>query len=241
MGFFGGYACRAQCAQIPCHAKICGSGRSFKLSVVVHSAVLTELDGPGLIENQRPLIGISVADRTKETELGDWSKEKGQWCFREVITVVVNTNEEITIFVSSCTQYNLYVASVSLNSRRLGEISFPVAQLLTRLKGEDRDTEGIIYTTPVLDFDVVQEGRRAGRVHLSFETKTALPSQKLADPATCCAWGGGFVVGDRSHTDDETTASEQMSARSSSLSAPFRWDQASNATHSNAPTPRVFR
>ena len=30
---------------------------------------------------------------SKETELGDWSSEKEQWCFREVPTVTVTTGE----------------------------------------------------------------------------------------------------------------------------------------------------
>jgi len=186
--FFAGYACRHQCVNPPCSARLNTPGRSFKLSVVVHSASLAAVDGPGLVHNQRPLVGLSVGERTKETELGDWSKEKGQWSFREVITLVVNVDDEMCLFVSSSTRYNLYVASISLTSQRKGEFCIPVAAVLPKLKMEDRDAEGMVYTTPVIGFDVVMGGRVTGRVFLSFETKTPPPTRKGVDADRCCGW-----------------------------------------------------
>jgi len=199
--FLTGYACRTSCASLPCHARFNTPGRTVKLSIVVHSATLAQVDGGSLFQNQRPFVGVTAGDCTKETEHGDWSREKGHWCFREMITVVANVNEDLAVFVSCSTKYNLYVASVSLTSRRMGEICLPVTQILSRLKVEDRDAEGLIYVTPVLDLDVTQDGKQTGRLRLSFETKTAPPSHKHMDADRCCGWGGGSAA--RYSTDDD--------------------------------------
>merc|ERR1712012_1428644 len=70
--------------------------------------------------------------------------------------------------------------------KRIGEISLPVPQILQRLKVEDRDADGIMYATPVIQFDVRSEGRHVGFLFLSFETQTAPPSQKMLDADNCC-------------------------------------------------------
>lgn len=208
LAFLGGYACHSTCSSLPCHARLATSSRSFKLSVVVHTATLQDIDGPGLIENQRPLVGVSVGDRTKETELGDWSKDKAHWCFQEVITVVVTESDEICLYVSSLTRYNLYVASVSSTCRRMGEICFPVAQILPRLRVEDRDTEGLVYATSLMCLDVVKDGRCAGKVQVSFETKSAPPSQKLDSADKCC--GLSDLGTKRYRVEDDFATSEQL-------------------------------
>jgi len=208
IGFFAGYACRAQCGSLPCQAKLASSSKPFKLSVVVHSASLGGLEGAGLVENKRPYVGLSVGDRSKETELGDWCKEKGQWCFREIITVLVEHTDEISLFVNSSTRYNLYVASVSLTSERLGEICFPVNAVLPWFRAEDRDADGVVYATPVRSFEIVQDGRFTGKVYLSFETKSPPPAQKLKGDAECCGGFGGEEGRTRQPIDDcSTTAS----------------------------------
>mmetsp|Transcript_15687 Transcript_15687/g.36660 ORF Transcript_15687/g.36660 Transcript_15687/m.36660 type:complete len:247 (-) Transcript_15687:45-785(-) len=217
MGFLGGYACRSSCASLPCKATLNAPGRSFKLGIMVHSATLNQVDKPGLFENQRPLVGITIGDRTKETEHGDWSKDKGHWCFSEMVTVVVNTSDEITVSVACSTKYNLYVASISLMSRRMGEFCFPVASILSQLKVEDRDAEGLTYTTPVVHFDVIQNGRCTGRVHLSFETKTTPPSHKILDAADqCCGWANASF---ELHFDDDEPAASVRSSPSFPLHA----------------------
>lgn len=207
MSFFAGYACRSSCENMPCRARLAGGGgRSFKLSILIHSASLNDVDGPGLVQNQRPFVGVTVGDKTKETELGDWSKEKGQWCFREVITMEVNMTEEMSLVVDASKRYNLYVASVSVNSQRVGELCFPVASVMPRLRAEDRDAEGLIYATPVMGYDITQEGKITGRVYLSFETKNPPPSSKREDADKCCGFSGGGFTEYRFSEDDTTTA-----------------------------------
>lgn len=187
VGFLGGYAARSSCASLPCQARLSAPGRTFKLGVVVHSATLSDVEGGGMIENQRPLIGVSVADRAKETELGDWSRDKGQWCFREVITISVSTGDDMCVYVSSSTRYNFGLAALSLGTtRRIGSIQLPVSLLLMRLQPEDRDCDGIVYATQVMPFDIITDGRHAGRIYLSFETNSAPPSQKFLDADKCC-------------------------------------------------------
>merc|ERR1712129_79602 len=123
------------------------------------------------------------------------------WCFNETITVVATERDEMSIFVCCSTKYNLYVASVSWISQRIGEVCLPISQVMRRLKLEDRDCDGLIYTTPVLNFDVVQEGRCTGRVYLSFETRTAPPVQRLVDTDRLC---GCFIEGmDGNLLDDD--------------------------------------
>lgn len=186
IGFLGGYACRSTCASLPCQARLSAPGRTFKLGVVVHSATLSDIEGGGLIENQKPLVGVTVSDRVKETELGDWSKEKSQWCFKEVITISVNTTDDMCVYVSSSTRYNFMIAAISLTVKRIGEISLPVPQILARLNPEDRDCDGIVYATPIIPFDVISDGRHVGRLYLSFETNTAPPSQRFLGADKCC-------------------------------------------------------
>jgi len=178
--FGAGYACRSTCGDIPCRTRLTQPGRPFKLSILVHSASLDAVNGPGLVQNQRPYIGVSVGDKIKETELGDWSKDRGQWIFREIITVEVREEDEVCVQVSTSSRYNLLVATVSVSSSRLGELCFPISAVFPRLRGEDRDAQGIVYVTPVIPFDILQEGRTMGRVYLSFETKMPPPSGKLS-------------------------------------------------------------
>eukprot|EP00443_Scrippsiella_acuminata_P013205 CAMPEP_0115316838 /NCGR_PEP_ID=MMETSP0270-20121206/78341_1 /TAXON_ID=71861 /ORGANISM="Scrippsiella trochoidea, Strain CCMP3099" /LENGTH=78 /DNA_ID=CAMNT_0002736281 /DNA_START=119 /DNA_END=351 /DNA_ORIENTATION=- len=76
----------------------------------IHTASLDKLSRPGMVQDQRPFVIIRVGDRTKETELGDWSKEKQHWCFREAITVEVVTTDDISVEVSCTTKYDFWVA-----------------------------------------------------------------------------------------------------------------------------------
>jgi len=207
ISFFAGYACANGCNNLPCKARLSERGRSFKLSILIHSASLNEVDGPGLVQNERPMVGITVGDKRKETELGDWSKEKNQWCFREVITLEVNLADEMSVVVDASKRYDLYVASVSVQNHRVGELCFPVASVLNRLRAEDRDTDGLMYATPSMSFDITQEGRIAGRVYLSFETKTPPPSLKRGEADSCCGLGSsdGKYREYRNNEDDIST------------------------------------
>jgi len=224
MSFFAGYACATSCANIPCRARLAERGKSFKLSILIHSASVNDIDGPGLVQNQRPFVGITVGDKKKETELGDWSKEKGQWCFREVITVEVNTTDEMSVVVGASKRYNLYVASVSVQNHHIGELCFPVASVLPRLRAEDRDADGLIYATPVMNFDFTLDGKVAGRVYLSFETKNPPPSLKRGGADSCCC-----AMSDNSgyreyRAEDESTTCGSARSRSCDIDSDTpRW------------------
>lgn len=192
---------------MPCRAHLSTAlgGRPFKISVFIHSGNFAELDGPGLVQDQRPSIAIVHGDKTKETESGDWSKEKGQWCFREIITLEVTPCDELTVVVSCSTRYSLWLATVSLTSRRLGEVCFPVSAVLPKLKMQDRDTEGLVYATPIMPFDVIMEGKNAGRVYLSFETSQPPPAPvKAGGPTGWCAFGTPGQLFERGMDDDDT-------------------------------------
>jgi len=164
------------------------SGRPFKLSIFVHSATLESGLGPGLVQNRRPYVVVRVGDKTKETELGDWSKERGQWCFKECITVEVIHHDEISVDLSCSTKYDLLFASVALSTSPIGGICFPVFAVVSRMKPEDRDDEGIVYATPVIPFDVRLEGKSTARAYLSFETnQPPPPGQKGGFRDQCCS------------------------------------------------------
>lgn len=212
ISFFAGAACAAQCSNLPCRCTA-GSqrGRPFKISILIHSASLNDVDGPGLVQNERPFVGITVGDKKKETELGDWSKEKGQWRFGEVITVEVNMTEELSLVVDASKRYNLYVASVSVQNHRIGELCFPVASVFPRLRAEDRDADGLVYATPVMGFHVSKDGKIAGKVYLSFETKNPPPALKKGDADRCCGLSSSEGVYREYCRDDDTTTAGTMS------------------------------
>eukprot|EP00931_Biecheleriopsis_adriatica_P107356 TRINITY_DN81700_c0_g1_i1.p1 TRINITY_DN81700_c0_g1~~TRINITY_DN81700_c0_g1_i1.p1 ORF type:complete len:222 (+),score=47.37 TRINITY_DN81700_c0_g1_i1:79-744(+) len=174
MGFIAGYACRAQCGGMPCAASLkSGHTRPFKLSIVIHSATVEKISSPGVVQDQRPYVVVRIGDKVKETELGDWSKEKEQWCFREVITLEVIPGDEVSLAVYSSTKYDFWLAAVQLTSTKIGEACFPVSSVMPRLNPEDRDADGIVYTTPVIPFDVRDDGDTTARMYLSFETTQA--------------------------------------------------------------------
>eukprot|EP00439_Symbiodinium_sp_Y106_P054569 s2123_g7.t1 len=173
--FLAGYAFRAQCGSFPCAASCKGAAntRPFKLSIVIHSAAVEKIGGPGLVQDQRPYVSIRINDKLKETELGDWSSEKEQWCFREVITLEVVPTDEVFVAVSSSTKYDFWLASVQLTSTKIGEACFPVFSVIPRLRQEDRDEDGMVWSSPIIPFDVRDDGTTTARTYLSFETTQA--------------------------------------------------------------------
>jgi hypothetical protein len=182
--FVVGFWAKASCDLAP---RVSWRGRSFKLSFSIQSASLPSTDGSG----QRPFVTISAGDRTKKTEVGTWNKERGEWLFREVITLEVTPDEEVTVTVSRAQQYDLVVAAVELASDLVGEVCFPVASALPRLKAEDRDLDGLMFVTDVIGFDLLSKGAKTGRVYISMETKSP-PSQRISDKSSsgtariCC-------------------------------------------------------
>jgi len=84
--------------------------------------------------------------------------------------VKVNATDRIHASISYTSGYSLFSSSSA--SRLIGQWSLSVSEILPRLRVQDRDTEGLVYASPVIGFDIVQDGKMAGRVFLSFETKT---------------------------------------------------------------------
>lgn len=217
VSFVTGYALSSSCAEMPCSARFRASGRSFKLSILVHSASLEEVNGLGVVHTTRPYVGVAVGDRMKETELGDWSDEKSQWCFKEILTVEVCSEEELFVFVSSLTHYNLYVASVAVSSIRIGEVCIRVMSILERLKMEDRDLEGMVYATSVLPFTLTKEGRVSGRVYLSFETRALPHFVRGSDTVHYCGLGGLSVHHFSSNPKQDKDAPTDVLGRNSHI------------------------
>eukprot|EP00913_Durusdinium_trenchii_P030358 g28438.t1 len=240
IGFIAGYACRAQCGSFPCAASCKGSGaaRPFKLSIVIHSATVETIAGPGLVQDQRPYVSIRINDKLKETELGDWSSEKEQWCFKEVITLEVQPNDEIFVAVSSSTKYDFWLAAVQLTNTKIGEACFPVFSVMPRLKPEDkgfdgdlvfivycgsvgginergnsqdRDEDGIVWSSPIIPFDVREDGTTTARTYLSFETMQA----PISSRGRSSAEGGCCQISKKWDTYDEDRYDSSPSTRES--------------------------
>lgn len=223
---------------MPCRARLAAPSKSFKLVIIVHTATLNEVDGPGLVQNQRPFVAVNVGEKTKETELGDWSRQRGQWLFSEAITMELCAQDEVAISVSCSKQYNLVVANFSLTSHCVGELCFPVTAVLPRLRMEDRDAEGMVYATPIVGFDFVQSGKVMGRVFMSFETNTPPPSRKYLDGDNCCNGCDWRVDGERGlyrqqeDEGDPTTIGSSDRGFSQSGDNVQRWDTYGNRPQS---------
>eukprot|EP00929_Paragymnodinium_shiwhaense_P120753 TRINITY_DN92794_c0_g1_i1.p1 TRINITY_DN92794_c0_g1~~TRINITY_DN92794_c0_g1_i1.p1 ORF type:complete len:342 (-),score=31.90 TRINITY_DN92794_c0_g1_i1:32-1057(-) len=172
--FAAGYLCHSHC-EVPCSAELGSAHRRFKLGVVVHEVHLETCGKPGALLHARPYVQFSVGDKQKETELADWSVELACWMLAETIIFEVGLDSDIRVSVCCATRYDLYVATVSTRTTCLGTLSLPVASVLRRMQQADRDTDGIVFATPLLGFDIVQDGRFHGRLFLSFESKTPPP------------------------------------------------------------------
>lgn len=171
-----GLICRSHCGSHPCSANLSSLQRPLKFSVNVHSANLRELDSPpSAIRNTRPFVSIRVGDGAQQTQQGDWSEEHGEWHFEMGVTVEASVKDDIEILVSSCTCFELYVATIPILTDRanLGLLSFPVASVMRQLQMEDRDADGMIYATPARSFDIIHGRHLHGSLKVSFETRSA--------------------------------------------------------------------
>lgn len=158
--------------------------------VSIHSANLHALDNPGVLKSMRPLVSISVGEKEKETEQGDWSKEESVWQFGETIMLEVSAQDEILISVTAVMRYDVFLATISTKTTSLGKLRLPVASVIQHLRWEDRDSDGMVYATPILGFDIVHEGRLNGRLHLSFQSKGPPPAvPQMTTASRCCGCG----------------------------------------------------
>ncbi|CAL1168757.1 unnamed protein product [Cladocopium goreaui] len=202
--------------------------RQFKLSIVLHSATVEKISGPGLVQDQRPYITIRINDKLKvapqvllklcfpvETELGDWCSDKEQWCFREVITLEVVPTDEIFVAVSSSTKYDFWLASVQLTNTKIGEACFPVFSVMPRLKPEDRDENGIVFSSPIIPFDVREDGVTTARTYLSFETMQAPMTSRQHRPSE-----GGCCEISRKEANPSRSATPALRSRRKDFKAP---------------------
>ncbi|CAJ1361963.1 unnamed protein product [Effrenium voratum] len=169
---------------LPCRAGIAWGGKPFKLSFCIHSLVL---EGEESGSSSKPFVIVNTVSKSKQTELGDWTQEDSRWSFREVLTMEVSPDEEVSISACCHQQLDLLVAAFSLAARSVGEVCVPVASVLPQLQVEDRDIEGVVYVTPNIGFDLLKDGVKTGRVYLAFETKHPVRSALPAE--TWCALG----------------------------------------------------
>lgn len=169
-----GLTARSLCDNFPCRLSR-ARGRTFKMGFCIHTVCFDERDVANdrlPTGSRRPFVSVTVGDRSKDTELGEVSQFRGQWSFREMVTLEAGLDEDVTIAVKVSQEYDLLFAALALNTDELCEVSFPMACVLPRLKMEDRDVEGLIYTTEPVRFDLSKDGRRVGRACVSFETRT---------------------------------------------------------------------
>lgn len=209
-----GFFAKASCDMVP---KVSWRSNSFKLSFCISSYKPASLDnGPG----QRPFVTVIVGDKKKKTELGTWSQQHGEWQFRETITLEVAPEDEVAIQVSCSQQYDFGLAAVELASSLLGEVCFPVSSVLPKLRAEERDIDGVVHTTQVIGFDILNAGARTGRIFTAMETRHPPSSQKsssgvLSIADTCInakAIGdkdGGQGPSSREHMYSERAASDR--------------------------------
>jgi len=181
LGSFGaGFAVRRKLAECcPCQAAVrCGAGRTFKLSVCIHTVSLDTHTSPH--GHQRPYVTVSAVGKEKRTEPGDWLPDETQWGFQESLTIEVSNKDDALITMCCPQKMQLGVAAVSLSARHGGDVCVPIASVLPQLQPESRDFDGLVYATPKIFLDLHKDGAKTGRALLSFETKQVPPG--LKDP-----------------------------------------------------------
>jgi len=216
-----GFLAKASCDMVP---KVMWRSNSFKLSFFISS-----FEPSGNANSQRPFVTVACGDKKKKTEVGSWSQEQREWQFREAVTLEVSSDEEITISVGFSQQYDLVLAAVEMGATLVGEICFPVSSVLPKLKAEEREMDGLIYTTQVMGFDVLNKGAKTGRVYVSMDTRHP-PSQRSSSSLTCNA------IADKDYYD-ENSATQQPSSRQR-MHKDVSVSDAFNAEHYRPPSSR---
>jgi len=108
----------------------------------------------------------------------------------ETLTIEVKPSDDACVSVQFNQQYDLVVAALALGSRNAGEACFPIASVLSELRMEDRDIDGIVYVTPSIGFDLFVDGGKVGKVVVSFETKQPPPAAQKANSGDSGPWCG---------------------------------------------------
>merc|ERR1711862_763638 len=83
-------------------------------------------------------------------------------------------------------ELDLLVAALDLRPAVVGEACFPVSSLLTELVVKESELDGKIYASPQIGLDLYKEGAKAGRLYLSFESKTP-PFKPAIASFSCCS------------------------------------------------------
>jgi len=136
-----------------------------------------------MTQSQKPSITVAGGDRELETHFGEWSPDKGQWCFREAVELKVQRHGALAVAVAATTTLPL-IGSVGTPPRRVAETRISIQEILPRLRVQDRDSEGLVYCTPVVGFPLAKGAVDTGLVYLSFETKTQIPLYNQNDDTT---------------------------------------------------------
>mmetsp|Transcript_12068 Transcript_12068/g.28339 ORF Transcript_12068/g.28339 Transcript_12068/m.28339 type:complete len:192 (+) Transcript_12068:74-649(+) len=183
--FFGaGVAAQRRIADcVPCRAS-CPAGGAFKLTVWIHTVSLDEQNDRKPAVSKRPWVEVAIGRKTKQTEPGDWRSEDERWHFEESITSEVTAKDEALISVMCSQQYNLGIAALALSDNKLGELCIHVASVLPQLQAEEREFEGVLYTTPKISFDFHKDGAKVGRMVLSFRSKQPPPGYEEGEIVT---------------------------------------------------------
>lgn len=85
----------------------------------------------------------------------------------------VESDGELLVTVARSKSYDLVIGKMEMSSQEvIGEVSVPVQLLLQRMEREDRDFDGMVYTTKPIDLDLLNHGQKVGKLTMAFESKT---------------------------------------------------------------------
>merc|ERR1712232_168531 len=108
--------------------------------------------------------------------------ERGQWSFKQA--VLPNVQAKDTIDVSVECRTNLPIVGGITGPSRVGCFVIRLMEVLPRLRVHDRDADGLVYASQVINFDVVQDAHIVGHVFLSFETKSPVALRHKSEDNT---------------------------------------------------------
>mmetsp|Transcript_90426 Transcript_90426/g.189137 ORF Transcript_90426/g.189137 Transcript_90426/m.189137 type:complete len:216 (-) Transcript_90426:4-651(-) len=182
LGFFGGYFVNTLA---PCGVSAC-SGPTIKLTATMQGFLPDDDDKITKAKKSRPYLTMRGGQRQKQTEAGDWDSEEERWRFEEALTIEVGVESEVCIQLMAMQEYDLLVAALDLRPICAGEACFPVSSVLSELVKKKTELDGFVYASPTIGLDLHKDGKKTGRLYLSFETKTP-PPQHATYASVWCA------------------------------------------------------